>query len=118
METSRLIFLILFLLFIVSAFSMIGLAFYVGRARVKEIDKIAHGFEIPHDSIFFLVMRVPTYGFAFLWGWYAKRMGLDGKIDHFDRHFRWPFIAAAVSGLFGILMMIIMALFDSYSGIT
>jgi hypothetical protein len=118
METSRLIFLVLFLLFIVSAFSMIGLAFYAGRARVKEIDKIAHGFEIPHDSIFFLVMRVPTYGFAFLWGWYAKRMGLDGKIDHFDRHFRWPFIAAAVCGLFGILMMIIMALFDSYAGIT
>jgi len=101
-----------------SAFLMIALVFYAGRTRVKEIDKIAHGFEIPHDSIFFLVMRVPTYGFAFLWKWYAKRMGLEGKIDHFDRGFRWPFIAAGVLGLFGIIMMIIMALFDHYAGIT
>jgi len=118
MDTSQIILTILTLLAVIAGLLIIPLAFYAGRTRVKEIDKIAHGFEMPHDSIFFLVMRVPTYGFAFLWRWYARRMGLDGKIDHFDKHFRWPFIAAAVFGLFGIVMMIIVVLFDEYVGIT
>ncbi|VAW49891.1 hypothetical protein MNBD_GAMMA04-168 [hydrothermal vent metagenome] len=101
-----------------SWFLMAGLAFYAGRTRVKKIDKIAHGFEIPHDSIFFLVMRVPNYGGALLWQWYAKRIGLAGKIEHFDQRFRWPFIAAFLLMLFGVLMLIAMVLFDHYAGIT
>jgi len=101
-----------------SWFLMAGLAFYAGRTRIKEIDKIAHGFEIPHDSIFFIVMRVPNYGGALLWKWYARRIGLEGKIEHLDKHFRWPFIAAFLLMLFGGLMLIVMVLFDSYVGIT
>ncbi len=118
MGSSQIILTVLFLLGVMPMFLMAALAFYAGRTRIKEIDKIAHGFEIPHDSIFFLVMRVPNYGGALLWKWYAKRIGLAGKIEHFDRRFRWPFIAAFLLMLFGGLMLIIMVLFDNYAGIT
>ena len=118
MDTVELIFWVFAVLTLIALISMTALAFYAGRSRVKAIDKIAHGFEIPHDSIFFLVARVPNYGNAFLWKWYAKRMGLEGKIDHFDWHFRWPFVVAGVLGIFGIVSIIILALIDQYAGIT
>jgi len=118
MGTSQIILTILTLLAVMAGLLIIPLAFYAGRTRIKEIDKIAHGFEIPHDSIFFIVMRVPNYGGALLWKWYARRIGLEGKIEHFDKHFRWPFIAAFLLMLFGGLMLIVMVLFDSYVGIT
>jgi hypothetical protein len=101
-----------------SGFLMIALAYYAGRTRIKEIDKIAHGFEIPHDSIFFLVMRVPNYGGALLWKWYAKRIGLAGKIEHFDRGFRWPFITAFLMVPSMFFFITLTMLFDKYIGIT
>ena len=118
MASELIVFFILLGLTVGSAFLMAGLAFYAGRTRIKEIDKIAHGFEIPHDSIFFVVMRVPNYGGALLWKWYARRIGLEGKIEHFDKRFRWPFIAAFLLMIFGLSMMIVMVLFDHYAGIT
>jgi len=117
MESSQLIFLSLLFLVVGSAFLSIALIFYIGRTRVKEIDKAVYGFEMLNDSIFFLVFRVPTYGFAFLWKRYAKIVGCEGKIEHFDRHFRRPFIIVAVLTIFGSFMMIIALLFREYVGI-
>ncbi|MCF6338812.1 MAG: hypothetical protein L3J84_12825 [Gammaproteobacteria bacterium] len=87
-------------LFIISAVLMIALLFYIGRTRIKEIDKVVHGFEIPNDSIFFLVLRAPIYGFAFLWKWYAKIVKYESKLEQFDRRFRWPFIATSLLAFF------------------
>jgi len=118
MGASQIILTALFLLGVIAAFLMIGLMFYIGRTRIKEIDKVVYGYEFPHDSIFALGLRVPNYGSAFLWKWSAKRSGLEGKIEHFDKRFRWPFIAAFLLMVFGCLMLIAAVLFDSYVGTT
>jgi len=118
MSTNLVISFVLAGLFVISAFLMIGLMFYIGRTRIKEIDKVVYGYEFPHDSIFALGLRVPNYGSAFLWKWSAKRSGLEGKIEHFDKRFRWPFIAAFLLMIFGCLMLIAAVLFDSYVGTT
>lgn len=117
METSQLILMILFLFVIGSGFLMITLLFYIGRTRIKEIDKVVYGYEFPHDSIFALGLRVPNYGSAFLWKWSAKRSGLEGKIEHFDKNFRWPFIAVFLLMIFGIIFLILGVLFEKYIGI-
>ncbi|MCF6255751.1 MAG: hypothetical protein L3K25_05535 [Gammaproteobacteria bacterium] len=116
-ETLELIFLILFFLGVILIFLMIALMFYIGRTRIKEIDKVVYGFEFPNDSIFALGLRVPSYGGAFLWKWSAKRSGLEGKIEHFDKRFRWPFIAVFLLMIFGVLMMILAGVFRKYAGI-
>jgi len=80
-------------LFLASSFIAIILLFFIGKTRIKEIDKAVLGYEFPHDSIFALIIRAPNYASAFLWEWSAKRTHLQGKIEHFDNKFRWPFIA-------------------------
>ena len=117
MSFDQIVFLVLAGLFGVSAFILIALLFYIGRTRIKEIDKVVYGFEFPNDSIFALGLRVPSYGGAFLWKWSAKRSGLEGEIEHFDRHFRWPFIAVFVLMIFGIFMMTLAVLFKQYAGL-
>jgi len=118
MASELIVFFILLGLTISAAFLMIALMFYIGRTRIKEIDKVVYGYEFPHDSIFALGLRVPNYGSAFLWKWSAKRSGLEGKIEHFDKRFRWPFIAVFLLMIFGLSMMIAMVLVDHYAGIT
>ncbi len=93
MEIAQIILAVLALAAVTAAFLMIVLIFYIGRTRIKEIDKMVYGFEFPNDSIFALGLRVPNDGGAFLWKWSEKRSGLEGKIEHFDKRFRWPFIA-------------------------
>jgi hypothetical protein len=80
-------------LFLATSFIAIILLFFIGKTRIKEIDKAVLGYEFPHDNIFALMIRVPNYASSFLWEWSAKRTKLDGKIEHFDKKFRWPFIA-------------------------
>ncbi len=58
---------------------MIVLLFYIGRTRIKEIDKVVYGYEFPNDSIFALIIRVPSYAGAFLWKWSAKKVVLKEK---------------------------------------
>ena len=101
-------------LFIVSISLSIGLMFYIGRTRIKEIDKAVLGYEFPHDSIFALMIRIPNYASGFIWKWSAKRTGLEGKIEHFDIKFRWPFIASFILVFFGMTCAIIGVLFDKY----
>ena len=54
----------------------IGLMFYIGRTRIKVIDKAVLGYEFPNDSIFSLIIRIPNYASGFLWEWSARRTGL------------------------------------------
>jgi hypothetical protein len=88
--------LILALLGVVSGIIAIGLLFYIGKTRIKEIDKAVLGYEFPHDSIFALIIRVPNYAGGFMWKWSARRGHLEGKIEHFDQKFQWPFKAVMV----------------------
>ena len=98
---------ILFLLGVFCSFISIGLTFYIGKTRIKEIDKAVLGYEFPHDSIFALMLRVPNYAGGFMWKWSARRGHLEGKIEHFDAKFRWPFIAVMVLTIVGLTSLII-----------
>ena len=107
---------ILFLLGVFSWFLFIGLLFYIGKTRIKEIDKAVLGYEFPHDSIFALGLRVPNYAGGFMWKWSARRSHLEGKIEHFDARFRWPFIAAMIMILIGLSSFILGTLLIKHFG--
>ena len=117
MPISEVVFIIVTLLAVFSGFLFIGLLFYIGKTRIKEIDKAVLGYEFPHDSIFALIIRVPNYAGGFLWRWSARRSGLEGKIEHFDARFRWPFIAVMVLAISGITLFIISYILMKYLGI-
>ena len=97
---------ILFLVFCISGLLAtiisVGLMFYIGKTRIKQIDKVVYGYEFPHDSIFALMIRVPNYASGFMWKWSAKRSGLEGKIEQFDNKFKKPFILSFVLVFFGV----------------
>jgi len=97
-----------------SGVSAIILLFYIGKTRIKEIDKIVYGYEFPNDSIFALMIRFPSYAGGFIWKWSAKRSGLEGKIEHFNFKFKWPFIAAFLLFIISILSLILGVLVDKY----
>ena len=104
---------ILFLLIVSTAFVSMVLTIYIGRTRIKEIDKVVYGYEFPNDSIFSLMLRVPNYGGAFVWEWSARRSGLEGKIEHFDNKFRWPFVADFFLMLIGGICMAALIILDN-----
>ncbi len=117
MSTIHIFFLIFFL---VGSFCMIisiGLMFYIGKTRIKEIDKAVLGYEHTHDSIFLLMLRVPNYGGGFLWKWSAKRGGLKGKIEHFDAKFRRPFIINFILISIGVICLTIAVIIGEYYGL-
>ena len=116
MSIGETIFLILSLIAVFCGFVFIGLLFYIGKTRIKEIDKVVYGYEFPHDSIFALIIRVPNYAGGFMWKWSARRSGLEGKIEHFDLRFRWPFIATMVLALTGMFLFIIAFFLMKYLG--
>ena len=60
MSIGELISLILAFLFVLFGAIGLGLLFYIGKTRIKEIDKAVLGYEFPHDSIFVLIIRVPN----------------------------------------------------------
>jgi hypothetical protein len=114
MTTVQTITLFLFLFGSLCGFIAIGLLFYIGKTRIKEIDKAVLGYEFPDDSIFALIIRVPNYAGGFMWQWSARRTGLEGKIEHFDKRFRWPFIAAMVLVITSMSSMIIGTFMDKF----
>jgi hypothetical protein len=114
METGKLIFVIIVMLALLSAFIVIGLMFFIGKTRIKAIDKVVYGFGFPNESIFALLIRVPNYGGAFLWKWSARRSGLEGKIEHFDETFRWPFKAVILLTIFGITCSVMAGFVEIY----
>lgn len=88
--------------------------FFIGKTRIKKIDKVVYGFEFPHDNLFAQLIRVPNYGGAFLWAWSAKRSGLNGKIEHFDKNFQWPFKAILLLFIFSMLCFVLAYIIKNY----
>jgi len=117
MPISDVIFIVVGLLAVFCSFVSIGLMFYVGKTRIKEVDKAVLGYEMPHDSIFALMLRVPNYAGGFMWKWSARRTGLEGKIEHFDSQFQWPFKAVMVFAIAGGLFFIIGIVMQKYFGV-
>ncbi|MCP4489347.1 MAG: hypothetical protein GY820_18860 [Gammaproteobacteria bacterium] len=118
MPVYELIFTVAGLLTVASGFVAIGLLFYIGKTRIKELDKAVLGYEFPHDSIFALIIRVPNYAGGFLWKWSAQRTGLEGKIDHFDNHFQWPFKALMILIVIGTACLSAVIVLDMIYDIT
>lgn len=104
-------------IFIFSGITAIILLFYIGKTRIKEIDKIVYGYEFPNDSIFALMIRFPSYAGGFIWKWSAKRTGLTGKIEHFDWRFRWPFVAIMILLIMMFVLAIVGTMTKNYLGI-
>ena len=98
-------------------FIAIGLMLYIGKTRVKAIDKAVLGYEYPHDSIFALMLRVPNYGGGFLWEWSAKRSRLKGKIEHFDNKFKRPFIVNYILLIIGTFSLVASILIGKFYNI-
>lgn len=117
MPTGEIIVLTLYLASFLCGLIFIGLMFYIGKTRIKEIDKVVLGYEFPHDSIFALLIRVPNYAAGFLWKWSTKRTGLTGKIEHFDIQFRWPFIAVMVLAILMFILIVVGSIIKNYLGI-
>ena len=104
----------LFVLFLLSIYVFIGMAFYLGRRQMKEIDRLVYGFEIPSDNIFFQGQRLTSYGGAFAWRWFAKRSHLLHIRDHFDKKFQRPFIITFYLLWIGTISMIVGATLDKF----
>ena len=104
----------LLVLVFLSSFAMIGMMFYLGHSKIKEVDRLVYGFEITGDSIFFQGQRVITYGGAFAWRWGAKRSHLLHIRDHFDKKFQRPFIITFYLLWIGTISMIAGATLDKF----
>lgn len=96
----------------------IGMVFYLGRNKVKAIDRLVYGFEIPSDSIFFQNQRIPHYGAAFAWYFYARRCHLLNIRDHFDKKFQRAFVITYYLYLTGALLIVFMAVDQLFLHIT
>jgi hypothetical protein len=93
MESNEFIYVVFIVVILLSGFTFIGMGLFLGRRKIKEIDKIVHGAEIPDDSdsIFFKGFRLMNYGGAFAWRFGAKRSKLLYLRNHFDERFQRPF---------------------------
>ena len=92
----------------------IGVAFYLGKNKIKDIDRLVYGFEIADDSIFFYGLRLMNYGGAFAWRLGAKRSKLIYLREKFDKKFQRPFIIyfyLMVSGGFSAILLFILSKF-------
>lgn len=105
---------ILFVVAMLSNFSYILMTFYLGKIKIKKIDRLVYGCEIASDSIFFQLIRLPKYGGAFSSHWVAKRSHLLEIRDHFDKKFQRPFIIAHHLLLTGGISMVLLFLLDKF----
>ena len=99
-------------LFVFCSFAAISMTFYLGRSKVKEIDRLVYGYEMPSDSIFNLILRLPTYGAAFASPWVAKRASLLHIRNHFDKKFERPFIITHYLFMTGGISMVLLIIVD------
>jgi len=79
---------------------------------MKEIDQLVYGYEIPSDSIFFQLLRMPRYGGAFACRWCAKRSHLLYIRDHFDKKFQRPFIVTYYLSIIGGTSIFLLYILD------
>ena len=94
MSLNQWIYFSILTLILICIFVGIGMTFYLGWSKMKEIDQLVYGYEIPSDSIFFQLLRMSRYGGAFASRWIAKRAHLLHIRDQFDKKFQRPFIIA------------------------
>ncbi len=103
--------LVLGVVMMLCGFAGIGITFYLGRTKMKEIDPLVLGYKISHDSIFYQLLRMSRYGGAFSSPWLAKRIQLTHIRDHFDKDFQRPFIIAhrllMIAGVYIFLIIIL-----------
>ncbi len=114
MTLAQLFFLSLFAMFVLCTFTAIGMTFYLGRTKMKEIDKLVYGFEIPSDSIFFQLQRMSHYVTPFVCRWCAKRSGSLYIRDHFDKKFQRPFIITYYLFVIAGFLMILAIVLDKF----
>ncbi len=100
------------ILILICAFTGIGMTFYLGRKKVKEIDQLVYGRKRRSDSIFHLILRLPSYGAAFASPWIAKRSHLTHIRDHFDKTFQRPFIITYYLFMVGVISMALLFILD------
>ena len=114
MTLNQLIYVCLWLAILICSFIAIGMTFYLGRSKVKEIDRLVYGYEMPSDSIFNLILRLPTYGAAFASPWIAKRASLLHIRNHFDKKFERPFIITHYLFMTGGISMVLLIIVDKF----
>lgn len=116
MNLNQIIYIVLVLTIVVCGFIFIGLVFYIGRKKIKEIDRIVLGKEVPKDSdsIFYKGMRLMNYGGAFAWRLGAKRSKLLHLRDHFDKNFQLPFKLFFLLGIVGACLIVLLFLLDKF----
>lgn len=84
---------------------------YIGKHRIKAIDKTVLGREVSGDNFAYLMLRVPNYTLAFIWPFYAKRAGLLKLRIDFDNKFKRPFMInlwLLIVGISAFLVAIVM----------
>ncbi len=97
------------------SFVNIGMTFYLGRTKMKEVDQLVLGHTIAHDSIFYQLLRFPQYGGAFSSFWLARRTKLLYLRDHFDPNFQRPFIITFYILATGGISMVLLIILDQFS---
>ena len=112
MALNELIFTCVWLAIFLCGFAAIAMTFYLGRSKIKEIDRLVYGQEIPSDGISFQIMRLPKYGGAFASHWIAKRCHLLHIRNHFDKKFERPFIITHHLFMIGFIVMILLFVLD------
>ncbi len=115
MDILEIVSLALGVIFLVSSLLMFLLLVYIGRRRVKQVDLAVLGYELPTD-VFSLFLRVPNYAGAFSSRFFARRVKLAGKIEHFDRRFRWPFVVIHWLVVTGLCAMIVGVFIEKHLG--
>ena len=83
------------------------------RNKIKKVDLLVYGYEIPHDSVFYQGFRMMSYGGAFAWRLGAKRTKLLHIRDHFDKKFQRPFIVTFYLSIIGVTSIFLLAILDS-----
>ncbi len=110
MRGDVLIFLCLLGIGLICAFVSIFMTLYLGRTKIKEIDRVVFGYEVPINNFLYLGTRMMNYGGGFAWRWSAKRSGILPIRDHFDKKFQRPFIInfwLVFAGIFFIALAIL-----------
>jgi len=112
MTLNVLIYICIWLAIFLCGVIAIGMTFYLGKSKGKEVDQLVYGYEIPSDSIFHKILRLPNYGGAFSSRWFAKRAHLLYIRDHFDKKFQRPFIITHYLFMIGGISIIVLFILD------
>jgi len=114
MKNLETIFWTLNILVLIGGFVVIGMTFYLGRNRIKEIDQLVLGYEVSSDSIFHKGLRLMNYSGAFAWRFGAKRSRLLYIRDQFDKNFQRPFIIYFWLVVTGTSTLIVSVILDKF----